>query len=217
MDLMNAIRNRKSVRAFNSKPIDKAVVKELLQAAIMAPSGSNAQPWKFYVLTGKAREQLDELLASCLDEAFQYQERQVGERSRSHRNEFTTALFRLLSMHNITTNQLFQNLLGYYHAPVIIMITVDDLVRENTLATGAAVENLLLAAEDRGLGACWITFPFMRTKSGGQRIKRHLKIPANEKLISSIALGYPDEQSALNSFKSSRGNIDSFVEWVGWE
>ena len=217
MDIMNAIRSRRSIRAYERRPVERAIVKELIEAAIMAPSGSNAQPWKFYVVTGQVRKELDVLLLSCMDEVLRYEDRQIGGRSGSHRTEFYQELNQFLSKHDTTIEQLFQNLLQYYDAPVVIIITMDDLVRENTLATGAAIENFLLAACESGLGACWITLPFMRTKSGAQKIRKHLNIPAGEKIISSIALGYPDELSTINSFKTSRDDLDSFVEWIGWD
>jgi nitroreductase len=100
---------------------------------------------------------------------------------------------------------------------VLIVLTLDDLVRENTLATGAAIENILLAATGRGLGACWMTFPFMQTKTGGQKIKRHLGIPPEDKIISCVVVGFPDRNSKLNQFKPSRKDPDSFIEWIGWE
>ena len=222
MDLMNVIRDRKSIRAFKPIPVKKLIVEKLLRAAIMAPSGSNAQPWKFHVITGRDKKELDDLLLTCSSEAREIFEREVdreqnmGGRTGPRRTEFNNALFELLAKNDMIEKML-PSVLNYYGAPVAIFITVDHVLRENILATGAAIENLLLAAHNEGLGSCWISLPFMRTKSGGPKIKKHLNLPAEEKLIASIAIGYPDEQSPLNLFKSSRDDFDSFVEWIGWD
>jgi len=91
---------------------------------------------------------------------------------------------------------------------------MDQSLGENyLLGIGAAVENLMLLATDRGLGSCWIGMALMYSK----QIKQFLGIPDTERIVTSFALGYPDPDAPLNAFKSSRDPFDSFVTWVGWE
>ena len=68
MDIMETIKKRKSIRAYTPEPVSKETVQQLLEAAMMAPSGSNTQPWKFYVVGGEKKTELDEILLNCLAE-----------------------------------------------------------------------------------------------------------------------------------------------------
>jgi nitroreductase len=102
----------------------------------------------------------------------------------------------------------------YFGAPVAVFVTMDQSLGENyILGIGAAIENLMLLACDRGLGACWIGMALSYSKE----IKENLGIPETERIITSFALGYPDNDAPINSFKSSRGSFESFVTWIGWE
>lgn len=58
MDVIDAIRKRQSVRKYKSKSIDKNIISELIEAARLAPSGNNAQPWKFKIIVDKQEKQL---------------------------------------------------------------------------------------------------------------------------------------------------------------
>jgi len=223
MDLMNAIKKRKSIRAFKSKPVSKAVVEELLRAAIMAPSGSNAQPWKFFVVTGQCKKELDVLLIPCVEEGLKISERltmieaKLGNRTGTNKTAFNVLFSKLHQEKKLTSEGTVKSLLRHYEAPVAIFITLDHSQRVNILAAGAAIEHILLAACDKGLGTCWLTFPYLRTKSAERIIKKHLKIPASEKIVSSIALGYPDVKAPINDFRAPRNKFSTFVEWFGWE
>ena len=74
-----AITSRRSVRAFLPTPVARADIEALLDVASRAPSGSNTQPWKVYVLTGETRQRLsDEILASYKD----------PEQAADHRGEY---------------------------------------------------------------------------------------------------------------------------------
>jgi len=226
MKTMDAIQKRVSVRAFTPKPVSKEVVKKLLQAGIIAPSGFNSQPWKFYVVTGRKKKEIDAMLLPCADEGVRFTERKagidakIGGRIGRHKTEYTIAMFQYIKEQNSTFKVFAERILRHYDAPVVIFLTMERL-RQNVFAMGAAygaaIENIMIAAFDHGLGACWVTFPYLRTKSAAPKIMRYLNIPANEKIISSIALGYPDEQSPLSYTRMPRDEFDSFVEWIGWD
>ena len=53
MEIVEAIRARRSIRAFKPDPIKKEIIKEILEIATRAPSGTNTQPWEFFVLAGE--------------------------------------------------------------------------------------------------------------------------------------------------------------------
>ena len=102
----------------------------------------------------------------------------------------------------------------YFGAPVAIFVTMDQSLGENNLVSiGGAVEHLLLAACNQGLGTCWIGMALMYAKE----IKKNLDIPDTERIVSSLALGYPDEEAPINAFQSTRDDLHSLTEWIGWE
>ena len=58
MDVLEAMRTRKSIRGFKSDPVKREVIEEILEVACRAPSALNLQPWEFVVLTGDALRQV---------------------------------------------------------------------------------------------------------------------------------------------------------------
>jgi nitroreductase len=224
METMAAIKKRKSIRAYKPDFVSKSTMRELLEAAIAAPSGSNTQPWKFYVVSGHRKKQLDDLLLKCLDEGratsneLQQQRDGGGEKAQetmnSRRFELTRTIMDILRKNDLPIELFARGSFKYFGAPVAIFVTMDQSLGENyILGIGAAVENLLLAACDEGLGTCWIG---MALSYSGE-IKENLGIPPTERIITSLALGYPDDEAPINSFKSTRDAFDSVVEWIGWE
>ncbi len=224
MDILEAIRKRKSIRAYKPDDVSRETIKELLEAAILAPTGSNTQPWKFYVVGGERKMQLDEVLLKCLDEGqstsgeLQTQreggDESVQERMTSRRTGLIREVMQILKENDVPIDVFARGSFHYFGAPVAIFVAMDQSLAENTLvAVGAAVQNLLLAACARGLGTCWIAMALMYS----EQIRECLGIPETERIVTSLALGYPDDEAPINSFKSSRDDFDSFVEWVGWE
>jgi len=224
METSEAIRKRKSIRAYKPDPVPHQVVRELLEAAIEAPSGSNTQPWKFYVVGGNKKQQLDDLLLKCLEEGRTtsnelQQQREGGddkaqERVNARRFELTRGIMDLLRDNDLPIDLFAKGSFKYFGAPVSVFVTMDQSLGENyILGIGAAIENLMLLATDKGLGTCWIGMALMYSK----QIKEFLAIPNTERVITSFALGYPDTDAPINSFKSSRDPFESFVTWIGWE
>ena len=224
MELMKVIEKRKSIRAYLPDPVERETVEKLLRAAMLAPSGSNSQPWKFYVVTGVRKKALDELLLQCLEEGrktsneLQVQREGGDERTQekinSRRSALTKAIMDLLIKNDLPLELFAKGSFTYFGAPVAIFVTMDQSLGENNLVSiGAAVENLLLAACENGLGTCWIGMALMYAKE----IKENLGIPDTERIVSSLALGYPDHAAPINSFKAGRDDFDSFTEWIGWE
>jgi nitroreductase len=224
MELMEAVEKRKSIRAYLPDPVGKEIIEKLLRAAMMAPSGSNSQPWKFYVVTGTRKKALDEVLLRCLEEGrktsneLQVQreggDEKAQEKINSRRSDLTKAIMNLLVENDLPLEMFAKGSFTYFGAPVAIFVTMDQSLGENNLVSiGAAVENLLLAACDNGLGTCWIGMALMYAKE----IKENLGIPDTERIVSSLALGYPDEAAPINSFNAGRDDFDSFTEWIGWQ
>lgn len=173
MDLVDAIRARRSVRVFREDPIARSTVNELLELAALAPSPQNIQPWRFHVAMGPARDRVCEVVARTTQYLQEYVDA-LGEEEVERAARF------------------YANLGG---APVVIGISsprvpaheVDGL--NMCLGVGACIENLLLAATDRGLGACNITVPHWVADD----VLAVFSVPDDRQLMSLVIIGKPDE------------------------
>lgn len=224
MDIMEAIRKRRSVRAYMPDPVSKDVLKELLEAAILAPTGSNMQPFKFYVAGGEGKKRLDEVLLKCVDDGKSTSnelqmlreggDEEAQNKMSARRMDLMREVMNILRNNDVPIETFARGSFHYFGAPVAIFITMDQSLAENALvAVGAAVENLMLVACDKGLGTCWIGMALMYS----EQIKETLGIPETERIVTSLALGYPDDEAPINTFKAGRDDFDEFVEWFGWD
>lgn len=214
METLQAIRGRKSVRAFLPRPVTRGIVAEILQASRWAPSGSNGQRWRVTVATGDKRE----ILAKRLTEWARSRKRVAdGSQGQSHesRRDVDSALLKRLREAAESRGQSFWEAVvvgsyGFYDAPVVIVVSHPE---KSTGDTERFVTTLLLVAHDMGLGTCWLGYPL----SCQEAIHEVLGIPEEEQLCALVALGYPDQEAPINRFRSSRRELDTFVRWVGYD
>ncbi len=227
MEVINAIEGRRSIREFKSDIVSSEDITVIIKAAIAAPSKGNSQIWEFVVVTGEKKRVMDEMLLNLLKTDFipsmklsEFNEvtsnealKKAERRSSHHRQEMS----KILSPLGLSVDEfMLEGTFSFFGAPVAILIFVDEVFAKDlphTLSIGAAVQNILLAAMDKGLGTCWIGGIWRYTKD----IRTYLGIPDNKKLFSAIALGHPDINSPVNKYKSTRDDIKEFVRWIGFE
>jgi nitroreductase len=188
MDAYEAILKRRSVRAYSSEEVPRPVLERLIEAAGAAPSSHNSQPWHFHVATGAVRDAICEITAL----------------STVHLQEYLDLLPPSALKH---AERFFASLGG---APVVIVVSVpvadDDLGNINSyMATGGAVQNLMLAAYAEGLGCCNLTFAFwVRDK-----LASLLDIGEDREIVSLVIVGRPAETPV------DPGRRDDIVTFVG--
>jgi nitroreductase len=153
----------------------KALVLQVLEAATCAPNHYRTSPWRFTVVSGRARLEMGEVMAASLLERLQDDEDE--ERV------------------DAETEALLEKERGKpLRAPVIIAVAcvpssqpkVSEI--EEVCAVAAAVENMLLAAEALGLGAMWRT----GRPAADPRVKRFLHFPEDSQIVAFVYLGYPE-------------------------
>lgn len=188
MELMDAIRQRRSVRKYEEIPVPDEVLQEVLEAGLYAPSAVNRQPWFFVVI--RSKERMDKL-TETMNYVSQAIEPNLKRRFERHPEvvKDTTAFVRRLG-----------------GAPVCILAfrlkpdDVDDAL-STTQSVAAAIENILLAAVDKGLGGCWLTAP-VEAKVGEQI--REAFAPDKGALVAMVTLGYPAQTPKMPPRRDGR-------------
>jgi len=186
MDVREAIFGRRAVRDFTTAPVDESALRELVDAAIQAPSAVNQQPWLFTIVRNK------ELLSRISSEAKSHMLKTSPAALASHH-------FHFLPILNDPKFDIF------YGAPVLIVISAPAgpwAIEDCSLAA----ENLMLAAHARGLGTCWIGFAqgWLGTPEGRTALKiSHSDIP-----VAPVIVGHPKSASPAVARKPPR------IEWI---
>ncbi|MFZ2088780.1 MAG: nitroreductase family protein [Desulfobaccales bacterium] len=190
MELYEAIMKRRSHRFFKPDMPSREVLEKVINAAMWAPSGTNAQPWEITVLTGRFRDEFVEHAAHCIGHMRTVlQAVQVPEKAQEMVLKF------------------FKDLGG---APVVITITIDKLedagMMEANIQSGAAlVQNLLLAAHAEGLGTCWMTGPNFVAKE----LLTYLCKP-DKHFLAMTPIGYSAKEPPVPPRK------DREIRWLGF-
>lgn len=218
-----AISARRSVRAFLDTPVDLAVVREILQVASRAPSGTNTQPWKVYVLTGDAKARLSaEIIETFMDpvkaaehhEEYDYYPKEWIEPFIGRRRKVGFDLYGLLGLtKDDKAGMKRQHARNYqfFDAPVGLIFTIDRIMGKGSyLDYGMFMENIMISAVGHGLATC----AQAAFNQFHKIIERQLNLPANEAVVCGMALGYEDKRAVENTLKTVRASVDEFVTFV---
>lgn len=218
-----AISARRSVRAFLDTPVDLAVVREILQVASRAPSGTNTQPWKVYVLTGDAKARLSaEIIETFMDpakaaehhEEYDYYPKEWIEPFIGRRRKVGFDLYGLLGLtKDDKAGMKRQHARNYqfFDAPVGLIFTIDRIMGKGSyLDYGMFMENIMISAVGHGLATC----AQAAFNQFHKIIERQLNLPANEAVVCGMALGYEDKRAVENTLKTARASVDEFVTFV---
>ncbi len=204
MDLVELIKSRRSIRAFDSKMPPIEILNECLEAATWAPSATNRQPWEFIVLTGGALSEVNRIISDNFalrmnaGDAFG----NPPEPMKGRQQEIMETLMRVAEEDGIDPGEVFEKSLRFFDAPVAVyFVTYKSKDEQYRLSTAAAVENFLLATHARGLGTCWLTVTVICQED----IKKHLEIGDDKELLAGVALGYPLAACHLNTFPKKTG------------
>lgn len=218
-----AIAARRSVRAFLDTPVEPAVIREILQVAARAPSGTNTQPWKVYVLTGEAKARLSaEIVETFMDpakaaahhEEYDYYPKEWIEPFIGRRRKVGFDLYGLLGLtKDDKAGMKRQHARNYefFDAPVGLIFTVDRIMgRGSWLDYGMFMENIMVSAIGHGLATC----AQAAFNQFHKIIERQLGLPENEMVVCGMALGYEDKKALINTLKTSREPLEAFVKFI---
>lgn len=219
MNISEAIRQRKSTRAFLSKEIAKEKIVRILDTARFSPSGANTQPWQVAVISGKSKIELQ----STMEKAFAsgeptqkdyhyYAEKWLAPYS----GRRTSCGMQLYSALNIErhdkTRRLEQWAANYraFDAPVMLLFFIDSsLATGSYIDYGMFLQSLMLAAMDEGLATC----PQAALAEYPKLVRKFLGYPDSALLLCGIALGYEDTAAPVNSYRTPREEIETFTRF----
>lgn len=217
-----ALRTRRSVRAFLPTPVARREVEELLQLASRSPSGSNIQPWKVHVFSGAKRRQITRTILEAIDrgprEQYQrewnYYPQQWREPYIGRRRKIGWDMYGLLGIpkgdFEATERQRRQNY-EFFGAPVGMMFTLEeDLEIGSWLDLGIFIGALATAARGRGLDTC----PQVAFMQFHRIVTAHVGAPADEQVVCGMSLGWADPDAIENTLVTEREPVAAFVRFL---
>ncbi|TFL13721.1 nitroreductase [Pusillimonas caeni] len=222
-----AIESRQSIRAFTSRPVEREVLNGILAVASRAPSGANAQPWKTYVLQGRARDTLVEKVCAAHDavyanpeeaarykEAYAYYPQKWISPYLERRRENGWGLYGLLGIAKGEKDRMHaqhQRNFRFFDAPVGLFFTVNTIMGQGALLDcGAFMQNIMIAARARGLDTC----PQAAWNSYASIILPHIGAGDDEMLVCGMALGHAAPDELVNTFRTPRVPPEDFTVWL---
>lgn len=187
MDIIKAIEDRRSIRKFQDKTIPKEIIEKILELATKAPSGKNRQPWRFVVLQNSKKDDLVNIMKYSLNQ-YKKQIKPTGsfELSINSINEASAVILVFNAFSNFEED--------YNHHRLLTDIQ----------SIGAAVQTLILAAQNFKLGTLWICDIFHCDKEICSWLKR------KEELVAAVAIGYPNQ----SPYPRLRKPLEEIVEWI---
>jgi nitroreductase len=218
-----AVATRRSVRAFLPTPVPRATIERILAVASRAPSGTNTQPWRVYVLTGEPLRSLSRRLVAAYDdpeesarhsEEYPYYPTEWVSPYIDRRRKIGWDLYGLLGIGKTDKARMHaQHRRNYefFGAPVGLMFTIDRILRQGSwLDYGMFIEGVMVAARAHGLDTCpQAAFtPFHRI------VTNEIGAPANEQLVCGMSLGWADPDAVENTLVTEREPVAGFVRFL---
>jgi len=228
MDMVEVIRQRKSIRGFKPDTVPEETLREIMEVALRAPSWANTQPWEFAIVRGAKLEEIrqsfvekaqateptnpDVAAPTGFPEPFDSRRRTVGRK-----------LFEIMDIgREDREKRAWWGLQGLklFEAPTVIYIYTERAFysQEGGLNVwpvfdcGLVAQNIMLLAVEFGLG----TIPAIQAVMYPDVLRNVLGIPDTKLIVLGIAIGYPDPESPTGRFNSEREPLDTVSRWYGF-
>jgi nitroreductase len=224
VNIIEAIRTRKSIRDFTADPVPQPILREIIEVASRAPSAENSQPWEFTVVAGDVLDAIrkanieklkskspchPDIPAKGLPRDSVFRKRQI---------EIAKQLFRLMDIPrgNIEKrDRWMERGFRYFNAPAAIVISMDRSLSypRPIFDIGSMAQNICLVALHYGLGTCitnqGIAYP--------EVLHEFANIPQSKRIVISIAIGYPNWDFPANRVVSNRESVENITTWIGFK
>lgn len=190
MDVIEAIRSRRSIGKMRPEAPTRAQIEKLLEMATYAPNHHETEPWRFLVLAGQARQELGELMMNNLRERMSETE---SEKARAALDKERAKPLRAPVLLVVVSK----------HTPSQKVVDIEDIE-----ATAAACQNILLTAQDMGLATIWRT----GDPAYNAKVKAWLGLEAVDHIVGIIYVGY----AAVPVSERDERSFEDKTRWLGW-
>lgn len=218
------VRERRSIRGFRAEPVPQALIAEILELAMRAPTSLNSQPWNFHVVTG---EPLDRIRKGNTERNLagvpESREFRGGEKYEGvHRERQIGIAKQLFAAMDIAREdkdkRLDWVLRGFrqFDAPACIIISYDRVLHGGDIPIfdcGGVANAIVNAAWSRGLGCVINSQGIMQSPV----VREHAGIPDDQVIMICIAIGWPDADFPANAVVSTRKSLEEAVRFVGFD
>lgn len=222
------IQSRHSVRAFlNTKPVKKELLTHILNVACRAPSGTNTQPWKVYVVSGQSRDRIvqqvcdaqiqinqGQLDATTHQETFKYYPSEWQSPYIERRRQNGWALYNLLGIQRGEKEKMQAQQLRnfqFFDAPVGLFFTVNKVMGIGAkMDIAMMIQNVMLSSKAHGLDTC----PQAAWNHFHSIVLKNLPAHDNEELVCALALGYADSEAIVNQLQTPREAVEAFTTFL---
>ena len=222
-----AITSRMSARAFTQQTVPRELLEQILEVSSRAPSGTNTQPWKVYVLQGASRDSLVEKacaahdairanpeLAANYKESYDYYPEKWVSPFIDRRRENGWSLYGLLDIGKGDKDKMHaqhQRNFKFFDAPVGLMFTINRVMGRGSLVdAGMLLQNIMVSARGHGFHTC----PQAAWNGFANIIMPHIGAGEDELLVCGMALGYADTTDKVNTFHTPRVPVSEFTTWL---
>ena len=219
MDVIQAISQRASTRAFLARDVSRDTVDAVLDAARWAPSGVNTQPWHVMAVTGTTKHRIGEAIVAARadgaepDPDYRYYPTRWSEPYKTRRFECGMALYGALDIQREDKQrrlEVWEANYRFFDAPVGLLFFLDrDLEQGSWVDMGMFIQNVMLAAIGHGLATC----PQASLAEFPNLIRKILGLPDNLALVCGMSMGYADTDAPVNQYRTSREPVSSFRRW----
>lgn len=220
MHVSQALLSRRSTRAFLAQEVEPNKIEQILEHAKWTPSGVNMQPWRVYVLSGAAKQRLSDQLIQAFESGqnsnmdYVYYPQHWQAPFKQRRVQLGQEMFTLLNISREDKQarlaQWARNYLAF-DAPTVLLFSIDSSLETGSyLDYGMFLQSIMLMAEELGLATC----PQAALAEYPDILRSYLQVDQNEHFICGLALGYADQDAAVNKLKPSRIEITEFTTFL---
>ncbi len=219
MNTSEAIRQRKSIRAFQNRQVSRELIERIIDTAKYSPSGANSQPWQVAVVTGQTKEKITSALIAAFrdrqseDRDYEYYPTKWHEPFKKRRIACGMQLYDTLGIERKDREGRMKQWEANYQgfgAPVILFFFLDPtLAIGSYMDSGMFIQSVMLAALDEGLATC----PQAALSGYATIVKDILGYPQETILLCGMALGYEEKGALINSYRTPREEVESFTRF----
>jgi nitroreductase len=222
MDLLEAIKARKSIRGYKNNPVPREILRKILEAATRAPSADNSQPWEITVITGKILKDIAaanvEALNSGRPIAPDVTHKPYEGIYRKRQMEVGKKIFGLMDIpreDKAKRNAWILRGFRFFDAPAAYLLAADESLDPTRAASdiGGIAQTICLIAQHYGLGTCIVSQGVLYADI----VKQFTGIPKTKKIYWCITIGYPDWDFPANKVKTDREPLQVNTTWLGFD